>query len=51
VIESHILGGILHVWVQVHAHQFVAFQPFQLIDDPPQHLDPIGEVGLHYGPP
>jgi hypothetical protein len=50
VIESHILGGILHVWVQVHAHQLVAFQPFQLIDAPPQHLDLIGKVALHYGP-
>jgi hypothetical protein len=28
----------------------VAFQPFQLIDAPPQHLDLIGKVALHYGP-
>lgn len=47
VIESHILGGILRVWVQVHAHHLVAFQPFQPIDAPPHHLDLIGEVGLH----
>lgn len=50
VIESHGLGGVLRVWVQVHAHHLVAFHPFQPIDAPPQYLDLIGKAGLHHGP-
>jgi hypothetical protein len=50
VIDSHVRGGVLRVWTQGHAHPLVALQPFQPIDVPPQHLDLIGEAGLHHGP-
>jgi hypothetical protein len=50
VIVSHVLGGVLRVWAQGHAHPLVARQLFPPIDAPPQHLDRIGEAGLHHGP-